>query len=75
MCGVIGREPYLRHDAEDLPHRIELNLPQVLPINRDAPGLRVVEAIEQSQYRALARSRAADDCYRLTGLYNKGDAA
>lgn len=72
--GVVEEGRLLRHDADVLPQRLELDALQVLAVDRDATRGRVVESIEQPKHCTLARTACTDDGHCLTGRYPKRGA-
>jgi hypothetical protein len=58
----------LQDDAELLAHRRDGEVAQVVPVERDAPVLGVVEARQQVEQRALARAGGADDRHAVARL-------
>mmetsp|Transcript_28211 Transcript_28211/g.59255 ORF Transcript_28211/g.59255 Transcript_28211/m.59255 type:complete len:244 (-) Transcript_28211:1273-2004(-) len=68
---LVEEHDVLRHDAQLLAHRVELDVAQVLPVDADRAGGRVVEAEEQPQHSRFARTRGADDGQCAAGLHRK----
>lgn len=59
----------LRHDSDRLSQRLELDVLDVLPINRDAAAAGVVEAEEEAEHGRLSAPTRADD----GDLFARGD--
>ena len=58
-------ERVLEHHADVVAQRVEVDVANVDAVDRDAPGVHVVEAREHERDRRLARARAADERDRL----------
>ena len=65
--GVVEEHRVLRDDADRLAQALLGDAADVLAVDRDAPGVDVVEAKEQARQRALARARRPDHGDRLAG--------
>src|SRR5205085_11857530 len=65
----------LRHDADAGAQRGQRQTPQVDAVEQDAALVRVVEAQQQADKRALTGAGRAHERYRLPRLDRQGDAA
>ena len=64
---VVEQHRVLRNDADRAAQARLRHVAQVLAVDRDAPDVHVVEAIQQPRERALARARRPDHRDRLCG--------
>ena len=67
--GAGEEEPLLRHDAELAAQRVLRDVAQVVPVDRDPPFGRVVEAGDQLRDRRLAGAGVADERDRRAGRH------
>jgi len=65
--GVVEQHGVLRHDADGTAHAGLGHILHVLPVDRDAALLHIVEAEQQARQGRLASPRRADHGHRLAG--------
>ncbi len=72
---LVEQDRFLRHQCDAAAQRGQSHVVDVLPVDRDAPGLDVVEAQQQVEDRALARARRADQRHLVAGRHRERHAA
>ena len=72
----VGKEKTLLIDNADLPaESVQVQVAQIPPVGQDAAPLRIVEARDQTEQRALAGAGQAKDADDLARLGVEGNVA
>src|SRR5579884_3512501 len=66
--GDVEQHSFLKHQADLLAQRVLRETPDILPIDFNHARYRLIEARNQTDERALARARPADQSSQLPGL-------